>query len=71
MSFIEAFSNITVGYVVSVVMTAIILPAFGLPVSFRDTLGISAAFTVVSLLRNYLLRRMFNRLLNSEKWTGG
>lgn len=57
----EAVANVAVGYVISVAATAIILPAFGYRVSTSDALGISAAFTVISLARSYALRRLFNR----------
>lgn len=58
----ESISNIVVGYGVSVAATILILPAFGYDVSGSDAIGISLAFTVVSLARSYLIRRMFRRL---------
>ncbi len=61
MSGVEAVTNVVVGYGVSVVATMIILPAFGVSVDPGEAFGISAAFTVVSLARSYLLRRLFSR----------
>ena len=52
MSWAEAVANTAVGYAVAVVTTAIVLPMF----------GISAIFTVVSLIRSYVLRRAFNTM---------
>lgn len=60
MSAVEAVANVAVGYLIAVAATVIILPAFGYRVTAQDAVGISAAFTVVSLLRSYALRRLFN-----------
>ena len=62
LSWAEAGTNTAVGYAISVAATVVILPAFGHSVSGADALGISAAFTAVSLARSYVLRRVFNRL---------
>lgn len=61
MSAVESVANVAVGYGVAVVATAVVLPAFGYSVAAVDALGISAVFTAVSLMRSYLLRRIFNR----------
>lgn len=63
MSATEAVANVAIGYGIAVAATAVILPAFGYPVTAQDALGISAAFTAVSLARSYLLRRVFNRMV--------
>lgn len=60
LSWVEAGANVAVGYAISVVATAVVLPAFGYRVSGTDALGISAIFTIISLLRSYALRRLFN-----------
>lgn len=62
MSAAEAVANTVVGYLVSLAATATVLPAFGLPVGAGQALGISAAFTAISLVRSYVLRRLFNGL---------
>lgn len=60
MSAVESVANVAVGYLVALVATAVILPAFGYRVTASDAAGISGLFTVVSLVRSYLLRRLFN-----------
>lgn len=60
-SALEAITNVVVGYGVAVAATQAILPLFGIPVRFDQNLAISALFTVVSLIRSYVLRRLFNR----------
>jgi len=57
----EAANNITVGYAVSLVAQVLIFPLFGIHASIGENVLIGAAFTVVSLIRSYTLRRMFNR----------
>ena len=57
----EAATNIAVGYAVSLVAQVLIFPLFGIYTSIGKNALIGAAFTVVSLIRSYTLRRMFNR----------
>ena len=60
LSFVEAVTNIVVGYFLAVVMQIIVFPLFGLDVSLGENLLLGLAFTVVSLARSYTLRRVFN-----------
>jgi hypothetical protein len=62
MSLVEAVANIVVGYGVAVATQVIAFPPFGLQVSLSQYLAIGAMFTVVSLARSYLLRRMFEAM---------
>ena len=57
----EAATNIAVGYAVSLVAQVLIFPLFSIYTSIGKNALIGAAFTVVSLIRSYTLRRMFNR----------
>ncbi len=59
-SLVEAMTNLAVGFGVSLVITALVLPAYGHQVTLSQNLQITAIFTVASLLRSYALRRMFN-----------
>lgn len=61
-SLIEAVANVVIGYLVAIGSQIIIFPWFNIHVSTGDHLAISLAFTVVSLVRSYLLRRLFNRI---------
>lgn len=62
MSLVEAISNVFIGYLVATAATYIILPLHGYNVTTAHALSISLAFTLISLIRSYLLRRVFNRL---------
>lgn len=59
MSLIEAIANVVVGYALAVAVQMMVFPRFGLSVSVRDNLVLGLIFTVVSLIRSFLLRRVF------------
>ena len=61
-SVFEAMSNVAIGYFVSVMANILILPIFGYEVTIADSFGIGIAFTLVSLARSYVLRRIFNKV---------
>ena len=61
-SLIESVTNIIVGYFVALGAQLVVFPMFGLSVPVRDNILIGLVFTVVSLVRSYVLRRIFNRL---------
>lgn len=61
-SFAEAWANIAVGFAINFTANMLILPQFGFDVSAGAALGIGVIFTVISLVRSYVLRRWFNGL---------
>jgi hypothetical protein len=62
MSAFESIINVLIGYLVSVAANILILPLFGHDVTIADSFAIGLAFTAVSLIRSYVLRRAFNWL---------
>jgi len=62
LSLIEAIANVAIGYGIAVLAQIAIFPAFGVHLPLSDNLLIGAAFTVVSLVRSYAVRRMFNAI---------
>lgn len=62
LSMIEAAANVAIGYAVAVVAQLVIFPLFGVHLPLGDNLAIGAAFTVVSLVRSYAVRRLFNAM---------
>ncbi len=62
MSAIEACVNVGFGFVIAVGSQYVIFPWFGLYAPFGDHVMIGLFFTVVSLARSYVLRRLFNRV---------
>lgn len=60
MSFYESLTNVTVGYVFAVASQLIIFPLFGIYLPLSDNLIMGLYFTVLSVIRSYALRRVFN-----------
>lgn len=58
----EAVANVVIGYVVAIVAQMAIFPLFGIYIPASEHLAIGLLFTVVSLARSYVLRRLFNRI---------
>lgn len=61
-SLIETLVNVSVGYVVAILTQMVLFPLFGMEITLADNLIMGVAFTVVSIVRSYLLRRVFNWL---------
>lgn len=59
-SLLEAFINVAIGYGVAVASQIVIFPLFGVHVSVADNMAIGGFFTAVSIVRSYVLRRLFN-----------
>ena len=59
-SLIESLTSTTIGIIIGIVLNLTILPIFGYPVSVSDSLWISIIFTIVSIIRSYIIRRWFN-----------
>jgi hypothetical protein len=63
MSMVEAIANVVIGYAIAVATQVVVFPIFGIHITLADDLAIGLVFLVVSLIRSYLLRRLFERLL--------
>lgn len=59
-SLIEAWANVAVGYLVALASQLAIFPLFEIHISLSSNLWIGAWFTLISLVRSYVLRRWFN-----------
>ena len=59
MSLVEATTNVVVGYALAIVTQIIVFPWFGIETGMGEHLAIGLAFVGVSLVRSYLLRRLF------------
>ena len=62
MSFVEAATNVVVGYVLAILTQLAVFPLFGLEAALGEHLAIGMAFVAVSLVRGYTLRRLFERI---------
>jgi hypothetical protein len=61
MSFLEVVLSTAIGFFISMATTAIVFPAFGLPITVGDNFIITVIYTAVSIARGYVIRRMFAR----------
>lgn len=66
MSLAEAAANVLIGYGIAVATQVVVFPIFGIHIALADDLRIALVFAVVSLLRGFVLRRLFERL----SWPG-
>jgi hypothetical protein len=60
-SLIEAATNAIVGYGLAIATQIAVFPWFGLETGLTEHLTIGLVFVGVSLVRGYLLRRLFER----------
>jgi len=66
-SLIEICLNTAIGYFVALTTQIIIFPWFDIDVTFNQQLGIGFIFIVVSIIRGYFVRRLFN-LIHIRGW---
>lgn len=60
-SLMEALTNVVIGLVISTIANHIILPmTLGVTPTLGQNVVIGVAFTIISLVRSYALRRLFN-----------
>ncbi|MDF1626284.1 MAG: hypothetical protein P1U84_08355 [Parvibaculaceae bacterium] len=62
MSLLESVTNVTVGYGIAVVTQILIFPIFGLHTTLAQNLQMGAIFTLVSIVRSFGLRRLFEAI---------
>lgn len=60
-SLIESATNILIGYWCAVLAQLIVFPMMGIDVPLDKNLMIGLIFTLISLVRSYVIRRAFNR----------
>ena len=61
-SFIEVMTSTLIGYIVAILSQIVIFPLFDIEVAFSDNFIIAGWFTVISIIRGYVVRRWFNHL---------
>ena len=61
-SLIEAAANIAVGFSINWVANMLILPLYGFHIRGGQAFSMGLLFTIISLVRSYVLRRYFNNL---------
>lgn len=59
---IETLTNISVGFVLALISQIVIFHFYDVKMSLMENIEITLWFTVVSIVRGYTLRRIFNSL---------
>ena len=59
-SLLESIVNIIIGFSVAIASQIVIFPMFDIHIPFATNLWICAWFTIISLVRSYVIRRWFN-----------
>ncbi|NDE18230.1 hypothetical protein EBZ80_25260 [bacterium] len=59
-SLLESVANVMAGYLVAMATQAIAFPLLGIMATPGQNAALGVIFTVVSLIRSYALRRLFN-----------
>ena len=57
---IETLTSVFVGWLIGVILNMLVLPLFDYNITVIDSLWVSLIFTVVSVIRGYVIRRFFN-----------
>jgi hypothetical protein len=64
MSALEAITSTAIGFGVSLAAGAVVFPAFGWHLTLGENLSVTAIYTVISIVRGYAVRRLFNMMAN-------
>lgn len=60
-SLIESIAQTIIGLITSILIQIVLYPALGIPVTFGQNLIITAVFFIVSIIRGYAIRRLFDK----------
>jgi hypothetical protein len=60
-SLIESIVNVAIGLFIATTTQVMLFPMFGIEISLFDNIKLAFAFTAVSIIRSYLVRRFFNK----------
>lgn len=64
-SFIEAMFNVVIGFAINFIANMLILPLVGFHISASQNLFIGVLYTIISVARQYTIRRWFNARLHA------
>jgi uncharacterized membrane protein len=65
-SLIEISINIATGFMTSMIVNYFLLPHFGCQMSVSDNFKMTVFFTVISIIRSYFVRRVFNKITHRK-----
>ena len=63
MSLIESIVDILIGLVIAIIVQLLVFPLYGITTTLFENFQIAVIFTVVGVIRKYVVRRWLNKLL--------
>ena len=69
-SLIEASLNIFIGFVIAFISQLVFFPIVGIEVTLDQNFILTVLFTLVSIIRIYIIRRYFNKKSHSKNSKG-
>ena len=64
-SLIEAITNTVIGFAINYTANLLIFPLFGFHISLSANFAMGCIYTLISVVRSYVLRRWFNARLHA------
>jgi hypothetical protein len=61
-SLAESLLNVAIGYGVALISQIVVFPWFGIHVGLSANVAIGGVFTVISIVRSFVVRRLFEHL---------
>jgi len=61
-SLFESIIQTLIGLITSILIQLILYPIMNIPVTFKQNVIITIVFFVVSIIRGYFVRRLFNKI---------
>ena len=58
---VESLTNVAIGYGVALASQLLIFPFYDIDISLQDNIAIGVWFTLISLVRSYVIRRYFTK----------
>lgn len=68
-SMLEAIINVVVGFSINFLLNMLVFPLFGWEISAAQNIALGVIYTVISIVRGYSLRRVFNRWHKAQRGT--
>lgn len=60
-SFIESLLNVSVGFLITIISLNLLFPLLGIESNYTKNIALTLYFTILSIIRNYAIRRFFNK----------
>ena len=67
-SVLEVFLNYLSGFIIAWLLTLTVLPYYGYQATPKEGFQITIIFTIVSIIRTYIWRRLFNYFLKRRHY---